>query len=141
MGALHKIQRTRSFVAGPSPSPDRFFFLALALAPAVTSSSLTPPKPKDSIHTALHTYLFHKLFNKKMTTAVPAAPVVPRATVLPTRGMARVKNVLSGDTVILLGKATTPKSKPPEVVFTLGSITSPRCVGQFSCSYSDFLYS
>ena len=78
---------------------------------------------------------------KKMTTAVPAAPVVPRATVLPTRGMARVKNVLSGDTVILLGKATTPKSKPPEVVFTLGSITSPRCVGQFSCSYSDFLYS
>lgn len=59
-------------------------------------------------------------------TTVAAAPAVPRATVLPARGVARVKNVLSGDTVILLGKATTPKSKPPEVVFTLGSITAPR---------------
>ena len=55
-----------------------------------------------------------------------AAP--PRATILPSQGVARVKNVLSGDTVILLGKATTPKGKAPEVVFTLEAISAPRCV-------------
>jgi hypothetical protein len=54
------------------------------------------------------------------------AAVNTRPTVLPARGVARVKNVLSGDTVILLGKATTPKGKAPEVIFTLENISSPR---------------
>ena len=41
--------------------------------------------------------------------ATPTAPTAsaPRPTILPARGVARVKQVLSGDTVILLGKATT----------------------------------
>jgi hypothetical protein len=47
-------------------------------------------------------------------------------TILPSRGVARVKNVLSGDTVVLSGKATTPNGKAPEVVFTLESVSSPR---------------
>jgi len=46
--------------------------------------------------------------------------------ILPSRGVARVKNVLSGDTVILTGKPTTAKGKAPEVTFTLESILSPR---------------
>ena len=60
-----------------------------------------------------------------MSATVPAPP---RPTILPTRGVARVKNVLSGDTVILLGKATTPDGKAPEVIFTLENIIAPRYV-------------
>lgn len=47
-------------------------------------------------------------------------------TILPSRGIARVKNVISGDTVILSGKAATANGKAPEVTFTLESILSPR---------------
>jgi len=46
---------------------------------------------------------------------------------LPPRGVARVKNVLSGDTVVLLGKAA-PGQPAPEVVFTFERVTAPRCV-------------
>ena len=54
------------------------------------------------------------------------APAATRPTILPSRGAARVKSVLSGDTVVLLGKATSPNGKAPEVVFTLENITAPR---------------
>ena len=57
-----------------------------------------------------------------MASAAPAS----RPIILPSRGVARVKNVLSGDTVVLLGKATTPKGKAPEVVFTMESVSAPR---------------
>jgi len=46
--------------------------------------------------------------------------------VLPSRGVAKVKNVLSGDTVVLLGKASGPNAKAPEVVFTFERVTAPR---------------
>ena len=46
--------------------------------------------------------------------------------VLPSRGVAIVKSVLSGDTVVLLGKPTTPKEKAPEVIFTFERVTAPR---------------
>ena len=54
----------------------------------------------------------------------------PKALQLPPMGMARVKSVLSGDTVILLGKppAATTSTAPPEVMFTLDSIIAPRYV-------------
>ena len=58
-----------------------------------------------------------------------AVPPVTRPTILPSRGTARVKQVLSGDTVILLGKASNPKARAPEVIFTLENVTAPRCVG------------
>ncbi len=58
-----------------------------------------------------------------MATPEPARPII-----LPSRGIARVKNVLSGDTVILLGKASAPGEKAPEVVFTLENISAPRYV-------------
>jgi len=64
-----------------------------------------------------------------MTTAVPpttAAAEPRRPVILPSRGLARVKSVLSGDTVILLGKASGPNEKAPEVVFTLENISAPR---------------
>jgi staphylococcal nuclease domain-containing protein 1 len=60
-----------------------------------------------------------------MATAAPLPVAVPRA-ILPARGVARVKNVLSGDTVILLGKAPTPNGKAPEVVFTMENVSAPR---------------
>jgi len=48
--------------------------------------------------------------------------------VLPSKGMARVKSVLSGDTVILLGKPTAPNRPPPEVLFTFEGLNAPRYV-------------
>jgi hypothetical protein len=47
---------------------------------------------------------------------------------LPPKGTARVKSVLSGDTVILLGRSTAPHLPPPEVLFTLEGILAPRYV-------------
>lgn len=58
-----------------------------------------------------------------MTTPAPAPAMRP---ILPSRGVARVKNVLSGDTVILLGKAATPNGRSPEVVFTFEKVSAPR---------------
>ena len=72
--------------------------------------------------------------------ATPAAPPTPaRPIILPSRGIARVKSVLSGDTVILLGKASAPGEKAPEVVFTLENISAPRYVGKIGLFVSYFL--
>jgi staphylococcal nuclease domain-containing protein 1 len=60
-----------------------------------------------------------------MSTSVPVS-VGNLRPILPSHGTARVKSVLSGDTVILLGKATTPDGRPPEVVFTFEKVSSPR---------------
>uniref|UniRef100_A0A7S1V294 TNase-like domain-containing protein n=1 Tax=Grammatophora oceanica TaxID=210454 RepID=A0A7S1V294_9STRA len=57
-----------------------------------------------------------------MSAPAAAAPLRP---VLPLHGVARVKNVLSGDTVVLLGKQVNG-GKPPEVVFTFEKCSSPR---------------
>jgi staphylococcal nuclease domain-containing protein 1 len=45
--------------------------------------------------------------------------------VLPKQGVARVQSVLSGDTVILLGKSTNPNQPPPTVTFTLSAVSAP----------------
>lgn len=47
---------------------------------------------------------------------------------LPPKGTARVKSVMSGDTVILWGKASTPGTPPPQVPFTLEGLMAPRYV-------------
>uniref|UniRef100_A0A7S2EXZ5 Uncharacterized protein n=1 Tax=Trieres chinensis TaxID=1514140 RepID=A0A7S2EXZ5_TRICV len=60
-----------------------------------------------------------------MSVAVPAASN-PMRPVLPSRGVAVVKSALSGDTVVLLGRATQSGTKAPEVVFTFERVTSPR---------------
>jgi len=57
----------------------------------------------------------------------PAPP--PRSTplpYLPARGSAMVKAVSSGDTVILLGRRTSPKSPVPEITFTFERVSAPR---------------
>lgn len=56
--------------------------------------------------------------------STPAASTKP--VLLPTTGTARVKNVMSGDTVILWGKAAAPHLPPPQVQFTLDGLLSPR---------------
>jgi len=53
--------------------------------------------------------------------------------ILPATGVARVKSVWSGDTVILLGKAVRPNQPPPEVVFTFESVNAPRYVYRCVC--------
>lgn len=67
--------------------------------------------------------------------SAPSSPGSSRP-LLPQRGVARVKNVLSGDTAVLLGKAA-PGQPAPEVVFTFERVTAPRCV--MSCALS-FLF-
>jgi hypothetical protein len=57
-----------------------------------------------------------------MATPVTSNPPV----ILPKEGTARVKSVLSGDTLILLGKATNPQRPPPEVLFTFEGLSAPR---------------
>lgn len=60
-------------------------------------------------------------------TSIPVPAISnPMRPVLPSRGSAVVKSVLSGDTVVLLGRATTPGGKPPEVMFTFERVTAPR---------------
>ena len=59
-----------------------------------------------------------------ITMSAPAASSKP--VLLPQTGTARVKNVMSGDTVILWGKASAPHLPPPQVQFTLDGLMSPR---------------
>jgi staphylococcal nuclease domain-containing protein 1 len=56
-----------------------------------------------------------------MSAPVPTTPVI-----LPSQGVARVKSVMSGDTVVLLGKPAVPTQAPPEVIFTFESLSAPR---------------
>ena len=57
-------------------------------------------------------------------TAVPVAN--PMRTVLPSHGLATVKSVLSGDTVVLTGRPTSSGQKAPVVIFTFERVTAPR---------------
>jgi staphylococcal nuclease domain-containing protein 1 len=54
--------------------------------------------------------------------SLPTATLPP---ILPNRGTAKVKSVLSGDTVVLLGRGGDGK-RPPEVTFTFERVTAPR---------------
>jgi len=58
-------------------------------------------------------------------TSVPV-PSNQMRPLLPARGSATVKSVTSGDTVILLGRATQMGQKPPEVMFTFEKVSAPR---------------
>jgi hypothetical protein len=70
-----------------------------------------------------------------MASATTAATIT-----LPPTGKARVKNVLSGDTLVLLGSAPGgPNVTPPEVLFTLDGILAPRYV--FLCNAITFGFS
>jgi len=57
--------------------------------------------------------------------------------VLPSHGTALVKSVLSGDTVVLSGKAPSPGSKPPIVIFTFERVTAPRMASKVNGNIDD----
>jgi len=61
----------------------------------------------------------------------------PMRPVLPSRGVAVVKSVLSGDTVVLLGRAPTPTGKFPEVMFTFERVTAPRMASKANNNIDD----
>ena len=63
-----------------------------------------------------------------MTSMPTATPIA----ILPNRGTAKVKSVLSGDTVVLLGRAAGEGRKAPEVTFTFERVTAPRYVSRWS---------
>lgn len=68
-------------------------------------------------------------FSTTMSAPAPApAPAATKPVLLPQKGTARVKNVMSGDTVVLWGKAPAPNVPPPQVQFTLEGLMAPRCV-------------
>lgn len=58
-------------------------------------------------------------------------------TVLPNRGSAKIKSVLSGDTVVLLGKAAEPGRRAPEVTFTFERVTAPRMASKANDNVDD----
>ncbi|KAL3792499.1 hypothetical protein HJC23_008421 [Cyclotella cryptica] len=64
---------------------------------------------------------------------VPASTLPP---VLPNRGTAKVKSVLSGDTVVLLGRAADGK-RAPEVTFTFERVTAPRMASKANNNVDD----
>ena len=72
-----------------------------------------------------HQTLISKKKTMSSTVPVPAASN-PMRPVLPSSGVAVVKSVLSGDTVVLLGRATQAGAHAPEVVFTFERVTAPR---------------
>lgn len=51
---------------------------------------------------------------------------VQRRPVLPSRGFATVRSVLSGDTVVLTGRPSAPGQKAPVIIFTFERVTAPR---------------
>ena len=56
-------------------------------------------------------------------------------TILPNRGTARIKSVLSGDTVVLLGRAGNGRA--PEVTFTFERVTAPRMASKANNNVDD----
>lgn len=72
------------------------------------------------------------------TTIAPNVPVAnPMRTVLPSHGLATVKSVLSGDTVVLTGRATVPGQKTPVVIFTFERVTAPRMASKANGNIDD----
>jgi staphylococcal nuclease domain-containing protein 1 len=58
-------------------------------------------------------------------------------TILPNRGNARIKSVLSGDTVVLLGRASADGRSAPEVIFTFERVTAPRMASKANNNVDD----
>jgi len=58
-------------------------------------------------------------------------------TILPNRGSAKIKSVLSGDTVVLIGRAATAGQKAPEVTFTFERVTAPRMASKANSNVDD----
>lgn len=58
-------------------------------------------------------------------------------TILPNRGTAKIKSVLSGDTVILLGRAAVAGGTAPEVTFTFERVTAPRMASKANNNVDD----
>lgn len=71
-----------------------------------------------------------------MSMPVPSA-ANPMRPVLPSRGLAVVKSVLSGDTVILTGRASGPGAKAPVVVFTFERVSAPRMASKANGNQDD----
>jgi staphylococcal nuclease domain-containing protein 1 len=57
--------------------------------------------------------------------------------ILPATGSAKVKSVLSGDTVVLLGRASGAGGKAPEVTFTFERVTAPRMASKANNNVDD----
>ncbi len=57
--------------------------------------------------------------------------------ILPATGSAKVKSVLSGDTVVLLGRAPAAGGKAPEVTFTFERVTAPRMASKANNNVDD----
>ena len=85
----------------------------------------SPPTQPATLAPFAHQTLISKKITMSSTVPVPAASN-PMRPVLPSSGVAVVKSVLSGDTVVLLGRATQAGAHAPEVVFTFERVTAPR---------------
>ena len=64
------------------------------------------------------------------------SPTQKMISILPATGSAKVKSVLSGDTVVLLGRAGAGGSAP-EVTFTFERVTAPRMASKANNNVDD----
>jgi staphylococcal nuclease domain-containing protein 1 len=60
------------------------------------------------------------------TTTAPSTTPAGPPLIFPKQGTARIKSVLSGDTVVLLGKPLAPNLSIPEAIFTFEGLSAPR---------------
>lgn len=90
---------------------------SLSLALAICSSIYN----KD-----IKAFLIHLSCSATITYSITMSAAASKPVLLPQKGTARVKNVMSGDTVILWGKPAAPHLPPPQVQFTLDGLMSPR---------------
>lgn len=58
-------------------------------------------------------------------------------TILPNRGTAKIKSVLSGDTVVLLGRSGGEGRSAPSVTFTFERVTAPRMASKANGNVDD----
>ena len=57
--------------------------------------------------------------------------------ILPFQGQAKVKSVLSGDTVVLVGKKGNNATRAPEVTFTFEKVNAPRMASKANNNVDD----
>lgn len=94
----------------------------------VEASKKNPPSIFSTKQTALLRKPSLQLLHRYPSTMV---------SILPAHGTAKVKSVLSGDTVVLRGQSSVAGKKAPEVTFTFERVTAPRMASKANNNVDD----
>ena len=94
----------------------------------VEASKKNPPSIFSTKQTALLRKPSLQLLHRYPSTMV---------SILPAHGTAKVKSVLSGDTVVLRGQSSVAGKKAPEVTFTFERVTARRMASKANNNVDD----